>query len=244
MKNAVILGFFLLVFASCNKSSDEIPDREIGGRIYDLRLRIAIVDQALQDRLNPESPAYFGEVFTGGIEMLYMYNGKKFVRSDTWLMTNINVTFHEDYEGIQAPIRETVHYGPINQNTLGYYFLYADPPLIFMEDSHIYLYIRYPDGGEDEIKIQIYESNNGDMTRMDKIWINSELVYSMSEFYTLSYNGMWPDSVYPTYDSEIFLDYYNPKYYPYLVPVLDMEGRQVGQQVRPKNGTDVVFIMK
>jgi hypothetical protein len=38
--------------------------------------------------------------------------------------------------------------------------------------------------------------------------------------------------------------YYNPKYYPWLEPVLDDNGNPFGSAVRPKNGTDLVVIMK
>jgi hypothetical protein len=68
------------------------------------------------------------------------------------------------------------------------------------------------------MKIQLYRNEQGNI----KIWVNDDLIYDMSE------NS----------------GYYNPKYYPWLEPVLDDNGNQIGSAIRPKNGTDIVVIMK
>jgi hypothetical protein len=39
-------------------------------------------------------------------------------------------------------------------------------------------------------------------------------------------------------------NYYNPKYYPVLEPVLDDEGKQIGEHVQPLNGTDLILVVK
>ena len=62
MKNLVVFAFILLAFSSCSKESEEskpetpyqIPDDWVLGQEYfNVALCIVIVDQTLQDRLNP-----------------------------------------------------------------------------------------------------------------------------------------------------------------------------------------------
>jgi len=79
---------------------------------------------------------------------------------------------------------------------------------------------------------------------MRKIWINGELVYALSENMVLFYQEMLPDSIDVTIDPDAFKDYYNPKYYPWLEPVLDDDGNQIGTHVRPQSGSDAIVITK
>ena len=252
MKNLVVFAFILLAFSSCSKESEEskpetpyqIPDDWVLGQEYfNVALCIVIVDQTLQDRLNPESPAYFGKAYSEGIEMLYLYNGKKIRGYEIGLMYKYE-SFSEVWEGIQPPVRKTVDHGVIDRNTLGYYYFNADPVYV-LKDNNLttYTYLRYPDGEEDEIKVQIFETEGRIITCLDKIWINNELVYALSEDRALSYLGILPDSA-DRFNPDSYQDYYNPKYYPFLVPELDNEGRQLGQRVVPKYGTPIVVIMK
>ena len=38
--------------------------------------------------------------------------------------------------------------------------------------------------------------------------------------------------------------YYNPEYYPFLVPTLDDNGKQIGDLVQPEGGTRIIVIKK
>ena len=38
--------------------------------------------------------------------------------------------------------------------------------------------------------------------------------------------------------------YYNPEYYPFLVPTLDDDGKQIGDLVQPEGGTSIIVIKK
>ena len=89
-----------------------------------------------------------------------------------------------------------------------------------------YTYIQYPDGNEDEIKVQLYRTPS--LLLMDQIWINGELVYSMHH----------------KEGSLSTKQYYNPEYYPFLVPTLDDNGKQIGDLVQPENGTRIIVIKK
>ncbi|MDD2438009.1 MAG: hypothetical protein PHX50_17100 [Massilibacteroides sp.] len=174
----------------------------------------------MQDRLNPESTVYYGEAYTNDIEVLFLYNGKRFTLSELWpYLYNGNAILPEEYLGVQAPKRETADYGLIDQNTLGYYFLYVTPQYN-TDDNLAFVYIRYPDGKEDEIKIEIFRNKEETVTLLDKIWVNNELIYSKSE------------------------NFYNSDYYPWLEPVLDDNDKQIKNLVQPVNGTSVIALKK
>lgn len=85
---------------------------------------------------------------------------------------------------------------------------------------------EHPDGSEDEIKVQLYETSN--LSLIDQMWINQELVYSM----------------HPREGSVSTKQYYNPEYYPFLVPALDDNGKQIGDLVHPEDGMRIVVIKK
>ncbi|MDR3140818.1 MAG: hypothetical protein LBU37_03715 [Tannerellaceae bacterium] len=173
MKNLIIFGMMLLAGGSCSMDKDSpIDDHpDITEDIIDTRIKIAIVDSLLQDRLNPESPAYFGETYASGIEVLYLDNGKKRTFLERWYL--IYGEPHEEYRTINPPYRSTAEYEAIDCGTLGYYFLdassimYADA-----EEEPVYVYIQYPDGNEDGIKIQLYRNERGNICLMNKIRFN------------------------------------------------------------------------
>jgi len=134
------------------------------------------------------------------------------------------VLFYYDEPVIQPPLRWTERYGYINQNTLGYYFI-RFPWAYSGTDNFSFCYIRYPDGSVVEIKVKTYENENGTVLSKDKIWVNGELAFE---------SGHWGIKDF----------YYNPKNYPWLEPVLDNDGKPIGNCVRPKNGTDIFVITK
>ena len=246
-KKIIFIGLITLILSSCNMDLGENKNENENnnpGVIINANLKIVIVDKLLQDRLDPDSKSYFGEKYAKEIEILYLSNNQKLTLSEIWsTLTNENVSFPEGYEGIQAPFRKTDNYGPINQNSLGYYFMNANPIPILAKDDVTHTYIRYPNGEEDEIKVQLFKNKKENITCIRKIWINGELVYSISENRILLIDEMLPNSVDAT-DPEMFLNYYNPKNYPFLEQILDDNGNPVGSQVQPKDGSDVVVIIK
>jgi hypothetical protein len=206
----ISLSLLLLLFASCGKQMED----EIGGSISNLYLAVALVDQDFQDRLNPESPAYFGDEYVRGIKVLYPYKGKKITDPVLMAYAFKGQMDMSHYTSIYTTIRPP-------HNPLGYYFMVTAPSL-FADDS--YVYIRYPDGSEDEVKVQIYErrGERSVVILIDKVWFNDELVCDLQE------GGS---------------DYYNPKYYPALKqPILDDEGKQIGEHVQPLYGTLIVVV--
>ncbi|MDR1623778.1 MAG: hypothetical protein LBS04_02250 [Tannerellaceae bacterium] len=219
MKRTAIfaLSLLTLLFASCSADMDETPDEdiEIAGAIINVGCTVALVDRDLQDRLNPESPAYFGDEYAGGIEVLYPYKGRKIRYPDLLRYTADWVTL-ENYTTIQPPFRETAD-GAVRQNPFDYYYLSISLFFTeFSEDGFARVYIQHPDGSEDEVKIKVYRNERGNIQLNDKIWFNDELVYEMR-----------------TKDGKSDPDYYNPAFYPVLEPVLDDEGKQIGEHVRP-----------
>ena len=211
------LWYFLIITLlvhSCKIVNVE-EESTLAGVILDIRMYIAIADEAFNDRLNPDSPAYFGDEYTNGIKILYYYKGNK-------------LTFEEYHKAMLKWHYET-------EGTLWYYidevlakYKTIYPPFWGLEaegsDKYFYIdcingshevyetgfsytYICYPDGSEDEIKARIY-SNKG-LTVIDKIWINGELVKESHE--SLSYQP-----------------YYNPKYYPWMRQLTSSNGVPTG----------------
>ncbi|MCD7914523.1 MAG: hypothetical protein LUG96_04220 [Tannerellaceae bacterium] len=244
MKKIIIGGFIGLLFASCSSENDPIESGNSSGDFDNTSIKIVLVDETLQDRLSPESSVYMGEVSVNGIEILYPYNGKKLTLLQLWpTLTQGLAEFPEDFQTVRPPYRKTEEYN-INEYTFGYYYLAANPYSVLLEGDITYVYIRYADGQEDEIKVQIFKNKADTLLLMRRIWINGELVYEMSENTILFYDGILPDSIDITVDPDAFKDYYNPKYYPWLEPVLDDNGNQIGTNVRPQSGSDAIVIMK
>ena len=51
-------------------------------------------------------------------------------------------------------------------------------------------------------------------------------------------------SMHPREGSLSRKQYYNPEYYPFLVPTLDDNGKQIGDLVQPEGGTRIIVIKK
>lgn len=231
------------VLVSCS-SEDLIGPEDNSRFVMSTRIKIVLVDEMFHDLLSPESPAYMGDSNVDGIEILYPCNGKKLTLLQAWpTLTQGLAEFPEDFQTVRPPYRKTEEYN-INEYTFGYYYLAANPYSVLSEGDITYIYIRYADGQEDEIKVQIFKNKADTLLLMRRIWINGELVYEMSENLILFYDDLLPDSIDITVDPDAFKDYYNPKYYPWLEPVLDDNGNQNGTNVRPQSGSDAIVIMK
>lgn len=127
---------------------------------------------------------------------------------------------------IYPPYEDYERDGRVKKNTKGYYYL----PFPFNKTEEnqdvSYIYVQYPNGSEDEIKSQMYIADG--IFLIDQIWVNGELAYSMS----------------PREGSLSTKQYYNPEYYPFLVPTLDDNGKQIGDLVQPEGGTRIIVIKK
>ena len=194
-------------FCTCkNDKVENSTSNDVIGKIHS----IAITDGSFVDRLNPESSAYFGETFIQNIRISVLVDGKK---------------CRTDYDFIRPPYRETENYGMIDEGTGGYYVIGYPVWYDFLENNHIvsYAYIEYPDGNEDEIKVQYFKNEDGSLFLVEKMWINGELAFEL---------GAW----------EVKDFYYNPKYYPWLEPLLDDFGKPTGKLI--PNPNYVVVITK
>ena len=223
MRNIYFLCCVALAsLCACESETKEEPVSDFS----DLVIQIVLTDPELNDRLNPGSPSFLGEEYTQGIEVLYRYKDQKLTLPQLWpLQTNGGAILGE-WSTIYPPYMEDNGYGKTDGNTKGYYYIEASPFVTEGNRDIAYTYIQYPDGNEDEIKVQLYRTSS--LLLMDQIWINGELVYSM----------------HPQEGSISTKQYYNPEYYPFLVPTLDDNGKQIGDLVQPEGGTHIIVIKK
>lgn len=213
MKNIILFLTITALFCSCEKNAEEVQIDTPSGVVIDFRINILVTDGMLQDRLNPESPAYFGEEYVEGIKLYTIVNGEK--RMIEYPLINEPFRWYVDKDGNSSQSYN---------GTLGYYFIQFPFPKIggYIEESgkiYMYLYIQYLDGSEDVIKIQEYKNETGSIHSFDKLWINGELAFEL---------------IHPEF-------YYNTKYFQWLVPVLGDDGKQIGNKVMPKDGFNVVI---
>ena len=199
MKTKIIFFIIIAFICSCNNEDN------LGSDVVYVRIRVMIVDEELNDRLNPESPSYLGDEYIQNISV-----GYRAIRED-----NDNVLI-ESFEQKQ-PV--TYRNGTRQQYI---YFIWCSPYAIDYRDEDnedykdlgwsvckypTYTDIYYPDGSVDEIKSQFRYSSgdNGSVLTISKIWVNDELAYEFG------YTRERPP-------------YYNPEYYPWLKPMYDTEG--------------------
>ena len=147
MKNPFIYLLIMAFICACDKMSNE----DGMSSVVSTRLRVVIVDEALNDRLNPESAGYWGNEFTQNIQVVH--GGFEGVFDDD----GDNCRYVTRIQG--KPVSEPDGYSK------GKYFIWcADgiTPLIYAEDSEdpnllkdfVFTHITYPDGAKDEIKVQ------------------------------------------------------------------------------------------
>ena len=215
---------FLNAYIQAYKKSEEkvYPD---GPGLNEVGMQIVLTDPELNDLLNPESPSFLGEEYTKGILVMYLNAGKKTLCQFVPQYTNEGGT-QKEWNMIYPPYEDYERDGRVKKNTKGYYYL----PFPFNKTEEnqdvSYIYVQYPNGSEDEIKSQMYIADG--IFLIDQIWVNGELAYSMS----------------PREGSLSTKQYYNPEYYPFLVPTLDDNGKQIGDLVQPEGGTRIIVIKK
>lgn len=205
MKKLMVFLVFPALFFSCSNVIDPVEsEKEVSiespvESCISLGVLVAIVDEGYNDLLNPQLPKYLGDEYTNGIEVLYLVDGKKLSRLDYYhavydeIMGEIGFILNdfENIKTISPPYRYVPGYGNIQYGTLGKYFINCTN---FWRDDKSISYIKYPNGKEDEIKVEIYKS--GSLTTRGKVWVNDELAY------------------------DLMSRYYNPKYFPFMKPVL------------------------
>jgi len=224
MKNAVVILMIVLLFGSC--TNKDVPNYDALNHVISLM----VVDEALHDRLNPKSSSYFGEEYIQGIKFFNKVNDEKseyeppyYYASEGpdpyfWRIRANGIPIKaEDVERmqlIQPPYvwHETEHSSMwvANGTTHGFYFIRNEGLSLLTEEEgemFSYLYIQFPDGSEDEIKAREYKNKSGSVGIFDKIWINGDLAYE---------NKFDPAK-----------NYFNPKYYPDLVPLYDKDGKKL-----------------
>lgn len=264
MKKSIAILIIVALFYSCNEESNEpvIPEKpkpevvepepepvEPGNENdtswvfihHAPQPEMVLVDSAFNDRLNPKSPGYWGDEYVKGIKVFSLYKGRRITPYEAHQITGLSWyepgIFDTPVRSYEKPWRDkdgTIHM--VRQNTLGYYYISCITAWEEPFRYETYIYICYPNGSEDEIKILLYVTKDEyKISYNDKIWVNGELAYAMSENEKLFLSGELPDSV-DIMNPDNFQNYYNPKYYPWLENFRD--------HVRPVNATDIVVIMK
>jgi len=217
IKKTVSILIIITLYCSCGSNFSDVHDEEgLVMPMSSLLTSVVIVDAAFNDRLNPESSSYFGEEYIEGIEFLVLKDSEKQpIQSPYYhcpegpapyfwrLKKNDAPLTAEDIAYmtiIQPPQRWNEDYGYMNiYNTRGFYFI--------LLTGHCF--IKYPDGSEDELRVQYSEDKFGTQ-RIEKVWLNKELAYERGNFVDKAY-------------------YYNPKYFPWMKPLLHDDGSQYGE---------------
>lgn len=207
---------------ACEPEKEEQPIHPV---LIEPGMQIVLTDPELNDLLNPGSPSFLGEEYTKGIIVMYLNAGKKTLYRSISQYTDEGGT-PKEWNTIYPPYDDVEGYGRVKKNTKGYYYLPFPFDKTEENQDVSYIYIRYPDGSEDEIKSRMYIADG--ISIIDQMWINGELAYSM----------------HPREGSQSTKQYYNPEHYPFLVPALDDNGKQIGDLVQPEGGTRIVVIKK
>ena len=216
MKKIIIYSLFMLLCACSSDDSILINKTVISPPWY-----IAIVDSEHNDRLDPKSPSYFGEEYIQKIDVLTPAENNELVSFGGYLRAELENNPNYPPEFIAKMI------GPIVPPGYSFPEKYYTIPVTFfrggiIEDGEFFgcTFIRYPNGSEEDIiKFQdkYIQDEFGSVQYTDKIWVNDELVFESK--------------------SSVEDRYYNPKYFPRMIPVLDDDGIQRGMM------PDVPFVI-
>ena len=191
--------FFLAInslFFSCSTKESDEPEPRILNYSVPLYLGVSlmIVDLDNNDRLNPESPGFWGEEYIEGIEMLYLIDGAKSAEYTGKAESLGSGNFYDPE--FTKEFKPVWSYGYFDYliNCLSTAFVVED------DEKITYVYVRYPDGSEDEIKVLVHDSKMvGAFPKVSKVWFNGELAFVGG-----SYDEEWV----------LTLDYFNPEFYP------------------------------
>jgi len=172
MKKLVFIFFATALLCSCTTNSKiEQEEQQIE---KPLRLsgtfRIVIIDENDNDRLNPESPSYWGDDYVNGIKLFIMHKNKKL------LYKHLATRFVDEYHVNDSTIIPQAIHLSLTEN-LCYYSISCDAGDINRnEDGGMITcsWISYPDGSEDEVRAEWIDRIPNEQY-VNKIWINNEL---------------------------------------------------------------------
>jgi len=220
---------FPFLFYSCDKKN-ELIEEEVDnkmfnsvGSILDICVFVTIVDNEYNDRLNPELPSYLGDDFVNGIEVLYPVNGERLKFLDYYRYYGGDSIFILDsiyMKTVQPPVR---YWGGhcADRGMYGHYTIDCSNFFGGMPSNKQSLtYIRYPDGSEDEIKVEYWDELPA-YCIANKVWVNDELAFHQIDRYL------------------------NPKFFPRVkeVTVYDADGNEI-KAVMPELGQRLLWIVK
>ena len=216
MKNFLFFLIIVLMCSSCNNNmivEQDEPCFPVGGVLPPPPMAIILIDEDGKDRLNPKSPAYFGDEFVKGIRVLGF--NRKYLNPVCCPRHNCDCIM---YWPIRPPFIWVEGHGYVGQGNNGFYTIVLGGTAGEDEDgeSYAFMYICYPDGSEDMIRF-----------RIGKVLVNSELAMDMKLG-----SGVKED---------LWHRYYNPKYFLELVPVFNGDGKQIG--IMPKNGGTLLIVI-
>ena len=192
------------------KKTGEEYDESVISYTVILLVRVAIFDERQNDRFNPVSDTYFGDDFIKGIDVLHRKSNNSYESRKNIIKNNASPEELKNITGVVYHPRGTRKYYTLDCSNFDWFFLEGDNVVSFT-------YIQYPDGIWDEIKVQIIINDKGNIVMIEKLWINDDLAFSMSESIKASiFRGDLSKS--PEYD------YYNTTYYPWMERVVDYYG--------------------
>jgi len=190
---------------------------------------VAIVDEYFNDRLDPESPSYWGYEYINGTNVFVMYKGERLLHINLFPFTN-----SEEYGGAVPRFAIDEYYAHYTHIPSDRVFITEDIQLYaygcgegedsLSEDGEVAAsnWIVYPDGNEDEIRVQMGGRDTFDWY-VKKVWINGELAFQRE------FEDVIVESLSTPEEPFIFKQaYYNPKFYPWMKPVLTDKGEQMG----------------
>ena len=176
MKRLWYILIIITMMYSCKKG-DIGEKSNIGGSNIDNIVIILIVDESFNDRLNPDSPAYFGDNYTNEIKVLYYHEGEKLTFIEEYYATGGGKSYFindvENHKDISPSSVSPLGFSSIDCTTFNY-SCFSE-----LEGVFSFTYISYPDGSEDEIKVEYNADDFG--IDIDKLWINGELAYDKDE---------------------------------------------------------------
>ena len=240
MKNSILSLIIIALLCSCSlKNSETIDESETIGESESTAcfytnhiLWVILVDEEFNNKLNPESPSYFGDEFIQKMEVTYLIEGRKLTHLQAYYYAGGDNKFWRDdiekWSPIMHPCNCVNLLDAIIDPSKGLCYLLdctSDWGLFIEDDQEVsYTYIPYPDGSEDVIKMEIYNNHsiNCGISIQGKIWVNGELAFEREE-------------------QNLGNNYYNPKFFPFMKPIIQ-DGIQVGE--KPAIYEDIIVIAK
>jgi len=224
MKSSIIYIIILGLFFSCSTKNVEPIEEPVTPTVdvISLGLPVVIVDEEYNDRLNPASPSYFGDEFVQKMNVSYLIEGKRLTHLQAYYYGGGGSHFWRDdieqFNPIYQPVISNVVVCPENVGNCFIVDCMSEWGIFKEEGKKVsYTYIQYPDGSEDELKLEIWENESGSVMTQGKIWVNGELAFSRMSIQFETSIGTFTNH------------YFNPEYYPFMKPLLNDDGIKIGE---------------